>query len=551
MHIGRFQLFTDPRAPLRGWRAGAPRALRLGSWALVFALCAGVGVVRADDAARAWGHPFWGGLGSNGTVCVTCHQSDPYATLSGASPVLASQWWVAGGTRRLPSYAWFKNAAGAGGLLNAAGVLETGGHPFFKPLGANGRACVSCHQPADGMSLSQRTIQSRWTTTAGHDPLFAMIDGANCPGLVPEAASSHTLLLEKGLFRVALPWPPRAADGTAVVPEFQLEVVADPTGCNLDPIHGLQAADPQVSVFRRPRLAANLAYLEPAEGYAATVLMSDGRAPTLTAQMDDAAVHHLQTHGGLDAADQAAVRAFERQVYVAQAWHTDGGSLNEAGSGLGAAMLVAEAAHSAGVASATPFPELNGWLTEESFREGVGARPVSLVTLPAQRPNAATESVAVRAYRDAVARGYALFLSRPFVGDDGQPETCATCHNGLHTGVDVRGLHPGLGVAALVGGLPAPDLPLFRATCTDAAPTARSGRVLYTHDPGRALVTGRCVDLGEVYTQQLRALSARPPYFTGGSAPTLRAVVEYYDRRFAIGYSGQEVDDLVRFLEAL
>jgi len=28
-------------------------------------------------------------------------------------------------------------------------------------------------------------------------------------------------------------------------------------------------------------------------------------------------------------------------------------------------------------------------------------------------------------------------------------------------------------------------------------------------------------------------------------------VVEYYDRRFAIGYSEQEVDDLVRFLEAL
>ncbi len=502
----------------------------------------------ADDAARAWGHPFWGALGRNGTVCVTCHQSDPYATLEGTSPVLASQWWVAGGTRKLPAYAWFKNPTGASAIVNAAGAVDTDAHPFFIAKGRNGRACVSCHQPADGMSVSLTTIRSRWTTTGGRDPLFAMVDGANCPGLPAQSSSSHSLLLEKGLFRVALPWPARGADGQMISPEFQLEVIADPTGCNRVGIVAQSSSNAHVSVFRRPRIAANLASLESADGTPSTHLMSDGRAPTLVAQMNDAAIHHLETDDGLSAADQRAILAFERQVSVGQVWHATGGVLNAGGAtvdpsgwNVDANVLLA--------ASRSPFPEFEGWLTTRSLEQGIGDWP--LASPPAHRSEEVSESPTVRAYRDAVSHGYALFIARPFVGDDGRPQTCATCHNGLHTGSDVTGNHPGLGVAELTGGLPADDLPLFRATCREGASIPQGGRVLYTHDPGRALITGRCADLGEVNAQQLRALAARPPYFTGGSAPTLRAVVEYYDQRFRIGYTADEVADLVRFLEAL
>jgi mono/diheme cytochrome c family protein len=501
-----------------------------------------------DEAARAWGHPFWGALGRNGTVCVTCHQSDPYATLEGTSPVLASQWWVPGGTRKLPAYAWFKNPTGASAIVNATGAVDTDGHPFFVAKGGNGRACVSCHQPADGMSVSLTTIQSRWTTTGGRDPLFAMVDGANCPGLPAQSPASHSLLLEKGLFRVALPWPARTSDGQAIATEFQLEVIADPTGCNRVGPVGQSEATAQVSVFRRPRIAANLASLESQHALPGTHLISDGRAPTLVAQMNDAAMHHLETDGALSVADQRAIRAFERQIAVGQVWHATGGVLNEGGASAGpsgwnvdANVLVA-APHS-------PFPEFEGWLTTRSLKQGIGEWPLAFP--PAHRSEEASESTAVRAYRDSVAHGYALFIARPFVGDDGRPQTCATCHNGLHTGSDVTGNHPGLGVAASPGGLPADDLPLFRATCREGASLPHGGRVLYTHDPGRALITGRCADLGEVNSQQLRALAARPPYFTGGSAPTLRSVVEYYDRRFTIGYSADEIADLVHFLEAL
>jgi hypothetical protein len=62
--------------------------------------------------------------------------------------------------------------------------------------------------------------------------------------------------LNKGLFRIPLPLPADA--------EFTLEVVRDPTTCNLDPDYN-SVTDPEtgeitrmVSVFRRPQMAANL-----------------------------------------------------------------------------------------------------------------------------------------------------------------------------------------------------------------------------------------------------------------------------------------------------
>jgi len=51
--------------------------------------------------------------------------------------------------------------------------------------------------------------------------------------------------------------------------------------------------------------------------------------------------------------------------------------------------------------------------------------------------------------------------------------------------------------------------------------------------------------------QQLRGLAARAPYFANGSAKTLRAVVDFYDRRFDMKLTDQEKEDLINFLGAL
>ena len=64
--------------------------------------------------------------------------------------------------------------------------------------------------------------------------------------------------------------------------------------------------------------------------------------------------------------------------------------------------------------------------------------------------------------------------------------------------------------------------------------------MIYTQDPGRALISGKCDDVGSIVMQQFRGLAARAPYFSNGSAATLRELVDFYDRRFNIGYTEQE-----------
>ena len=66
-----------------------------------------------------------------------------------------------------------------------------------------------------------------------------------------------------------------------------------------------------------------------------------------------------------------------------------------------------------------------------------------------------------------------------------------------------------------------------------------------------ALITGRCADVGAIAAQQLRGLSARAPYFVNGSAKTLGDLVDYYDRRFSIGFTDVEKQDLINFLSVL
>ncbi len=104
------------------------------------------------------------------------------------------------------------------------------------------------------------TVQQRWKKPA-LDPLFAMVDGANCPSLKPDDERAHSPLLKHGLFRVGMPWPPRDASGKPFQPEFSIAVVKDPAGCNLDARYGINSATPTVSVYRRPRMSANLRYV--------------------------------------------------------------------------------------------------------------------------------------------------------------------------------------------------------------------------------------------------------------------------------------------------
>jgi cytochrome c peroxidase len=162
-----------------------------------------------------------------------------------------------------------------------------------------------------------------------------------------------------------------------------------------------------------------------------------------------------------------------------------------------------------------------------------------------------------------VARGAAVFTDRTFLVTDsaginnmgfGSPvrNPCAFCHNMQHTGMDVAPGQVDLGTTNLPHANPSPELPLFKLTCQPGyAPHPHLGRVVYTQDPGYALTTGKCADIGKITMQSMRGLAARAPYFSNGSAATLREIIDFYDRRYNMALTEQEKQDLTNLMSVL
>src|SRR5215831_17202871 len=122
-------------------------------------------------------------------------------------------------------------------IPNASGLLETYNAgdkpidlkgPFFQSLGTNGRSCGSCHRPAQGWTISAEEVQHRFAATQGLDPIFRTNDGSNCDHSIDTSTvdgrlAAYSLLLNRGLIRIALPVPAGA--------EFSVVSVANPYGC--------------------------------------------------------------------------------------------------------------------------------------------------------------------------------------------------------------------------------------------------------------------------------------------------------------------------------
>lgn len=469
------------------------------------------------------------------------------------------RWWSPGEGRMFPRSLDYENEHGELRTLVTDGPLDTKGHAFFEPFGPEGRACVTCHQPADSMSLSVESARDRWRETNGADPLFAAFDGSNCPDLPQQERASHSLLLDHGLIRIERPWPPKDFPGGAQEPDFTIEVVRDPYGCNAPKRFDARKQKGAISVYRRPRPVANLKYLiavgfpfDPKQGLPLPLdpetgerlsgnLMADGRAITLKAQMAEASATHLQMLEAMSAEDLDEILDFEMRIYAAQQASAAGGDLAAAGA-LGGPKTLEES---------TP-----GLL-------GGQARPVwgEFQSWEKATPDEELDEKALE-FRRSVARGARIFREKTFLISDsaginspigfGNPvrNSCVFCHNMSAMGNDVAPGQVDLGTVNAPYADPAPHLPLFRVTCT-GEPHPHLGREILTYDPGFALTTGRCADVGKITLQSMRGLAARPPYFSNGSAADLREIIEFYERRYNIGYTEQEKQDLVNLMSAL
>jgi cytochrome c peroxidase len=172
--------------------------------------------------------------------------------------------------------------AGCTASFQPDGPTTTASNAFFQSLGTNGRSCVTCHQPPSGMSVSLKNINDRFNAPNGeHDPIFAPVDGSDCPDLVPASNTSggllggktghggdfkkaHSLILSRGVFRIFLPVPATA--------DYTISVVSDPYGCNEPPNNTTESGAQQISIYRRPLISGNLAFV------------TTSRADTLNAQ---------------------------------------------------------------------------------------------------------------------------------------------------------------------------------------------------------------------------------------------------------------------------
>jgi len=158
----------------------------------------------------------------------------------------------------VPNLKPFQDPTGFIATYNESGDLDQS-NAFFQSLGTNGRTCATCHRMDQAMSLSSAGVQAIYRQTRGRDPLFAAVDGTNCPTDDVSKRSSHSLLLGRGLIRVGLPLPGNR--------EFSISAVHDPYGCAItyDPNTGSEI----ISVYRRPLPTTNLRFL--------SAVMFDGR----------------------------------------------------------------------------------------------------------------------------------------------------------------------------------------------------------------------------------------------------------------------------------
>lgn len=96
-------------------------------------------------------------------------------------------------------------------------------------------------------------------------------------------------------------------------------------------------------------------------------------------------------------------------------------------------------------------------------------------------------------------------------------------------------------------GLDIAGLPVYTVQCNNTSPPS----FVQTTDPGVAMISGKCADVGKTKNPVLRGLAARAPYFHNRSAATLTDVVNFYNLRFGMHLSGEQQADLVAFLGTL
>ncbi len=482
----------------------------------------------------------------------------------------------------------FADPTGAIATFNANGRIDTRS-TFFQSLGTNGRSCATCHVADQAFSIAPPQVRVRFGTSHGRDPLFASVDGANCPNAAPADPAGHSLLLQYGLIRIANLVPANA--------QFTLTVVHDPYGCALmvDPASGQLKA----SVYRRPLPTTNLRFL--------SAVMFDGRETVLpltsmqtfsanlqadlTHQAQSAITIHFQADQTPTPQQLSDIVNFELGLSTAQIWDRSAGLLGSRGAAGGPRNLAAQVYYP-GINDAlgadptgAPFNSssmsmFTAWATAaysgDAQTDGGDVASDGDVALDGRGAPGSLERAAARL---DIAAGETLFNTLPIaisgvrgLNDNaalGKPASftghCTTCHDAPNVGdhslplpLDIglgHSVQPGFendpNIAAGLAELDEPNLPVFQVSGCPSPFSAGQPVSFYTTDPGKGLITGLCSDLNRIKGPVLRGLAARAPYFHNGAAASLLQAVNFYNQRFSMNLTDEQKRQLVAFLNSL
>jgi cytochrome c peroxidase len=462
----------------------------------------------------------------------------------------------------------FQDPTGAVATFNATGHTNLKG-AFFQPLGINGRSCATCHAVEQAMSISPPQIRELFAQTHGKDPLFAPVDGANCPNAQPGDARARSLLLSHGLIRVPLPLPTTA--------QFTVSVVHDPYGCAIS--KDATTGQTVVSQYRRPLPTTNLRFL--------STMMFDGRespassplnSPVtfaanlqadLTHQAQSAITVHFQAPGSATPQQLADIVDFELALSTAQVFDRSAGHLDHGGA-LGGTLNLLDAEY---------YPGVNDVLGADPHGVAFDKSSMTLFSAWADaRSHDYSERERAAARRD-VAAGEVLFNTAALTisavrGLNDNPAlanapafqgTCTTCHDSPNVGdhslplpldigiahATLTGLETDPNVRKGIAELDEPDLPVYLISGCPSPFGAGQAVSFYTTDLGKGLVTGLCGDLNRVKGPILRGLAARAPYFHNGAAASLLQAVNFYNQRFDMKLTEEQKHQLVAFLNSL
>jgi hypothetical protein len=471
--------------------------------------------------------------------CATDAAPDGDATTSDDGEVESTQYdeivaRCSSDHNQLPNHVPVADETGAFTTVSAHGSIDLD-NEFFQDLGTNGRRCVTCHVPTVGWTITPRQLKATFDQTDGGkyddglglSAVFRTVDGSNAPNAdvstLARRKQAYSMLLNRGVIRIGLPIPANA--------EFELVAVDDP-------YHFASAKE--LSLFRRPLPTTNLKF--------DSTVMWDGRevvpgatvASELQTQASDATTTHAQGKP-LSPAQRASIQDFEVALASAQIIDRKAGRLDDDGGKGGPEQILKQPFH-IGI--------------NDNFGDPVTGAAFNPVAFDVFNGFAHAKGYDGAAQQQ-IARGQALFNTKKIsitgvsgINDEaafGTPAklvgTCTTCHDTPNGGS--HSVVAPLNIGLVDASRRTADMPLYTLR------NKTTGATVKVTDPGRALVDGKWAHIGRFKGPMLRDLAPRAPYFHNGFAADLNAVVDFYDERFAIGFTKAEKADLVAFLHSL